>query len=301
MGCGINAGNQPCSNSSKPSDTIPISTVEDRCGPEYGKCADKNACCSEYGWCDTTSTHCGTGCQPEYGLCDNSNVVVSIPVSQVKDRFNGRCGPDYGRCANSNECCSQYGWCDTTSAHCGTGCQPKYGLCGSSNVKSIPVSKVSGRCGPEYGRCANSNECCSQYGWCDTKSEHCGTGCQPKYDGKYKSCGITAGYTSCTGPNIPYTVYEDRCGPKYGKCTRSNECCSQYGWCDTSKDHCGIGCQPLFGICKSSISVSPVNDRCGPRYGRCAKSDECCSEYGWCDKTIEHCGTGCQPLYGICK
>ncbi|OUM64771.1 carbohydrate-binding module family 18 protein [Piromyces sp. E2] len=91
-GCGINAGNQPCSNSSnsskssnsnssktsnsskssnssKTSNTIPVSTVKARCGPEYGRCANSNECCSQYGWCDTTSAHCGTGCQPKYGIC----------------------------------------------------------------------------------------------------------------------------------------------------------------------------------------------------------------------------------------
>ncbi|OUM59688.1 carbohydrate-binding module family 18 protein [Piromyces sp. E2] len=125
-GCGIEAGNKKCSSSS--SDTIPTSPVTDRCGPEYGKCADKNACCSQYGYCDTTSAHCGTGCQPKYGLCSNSNSKSnsnSIPVSSVEDR----CGPEFGKCADKNACCSQYGYCDTTSAHCGTGCQPLYGIC----------------------------------------------------------------------------------------------------------------------------------------------------------------------------
>ncbi|OUM64768.1 carbohydrate-binding module family 18 protein [Piromyces sp. E2] len=51
----------------------------------------------------------------------------------------------------------------------------------SSDGKYKGLSKVKDRCGPEYGRCAKSNECCSKYGWCDTKSEHYGKGCQPKY------------------------------------------------------------------------------------------------------------------------
>ncbi|OUM64767.1 carbohydrate-binding module family 18 protein [Piromyces sp. E2] len=66
-GCGISAGNTPCSETSNP---ISISTVKDRCGQAYGKCADENACCSSKGYCGTTSAYCGTGCQPQYGICN---------------------------------------------------------------------------------------------------------------------------------------------------------------------------------------------------------------------------------------
>ncbi|OUM58721.1 carbohydrate-binding module family 18 protein [Piromyces sp. E2] len=40
-------------------------------------------------------------------------------------------------------------------------------------------------------------------------------------------------------------------------------------------------------------------DRCGPNVAVCAKG-LCCSKYGWCDKTKDHCGSGCQPKYGMC-
>jgi len=97
-GCGVNAGNIPCNQ---------------RCGPSYGKCRDLSACCSSKNYCNTTSAHCGTGCQPKYGLCINEE---------------DRCGPGYGRCP-SGKCCSKYGWCGKKSDYCGTGCQPRYGLC----------------------------------------------------------------------------------------------------------------------------------------------------------------------------
>lgn len=35
-------------------------------------------------------------------------------------------------------------------------------------------------CGPGIGSCANG-ECCSQYNWCGTTSDHCGNNCQPQY------------------------------------------------------------------------------------------------------------------------
>jgi len=172
-GCGVHAGNIPC-----------------ECGPGYGSCGN-GKCCSPYGYCGTTTRHCGTGCQANYGLCNSSGSSSgsgsgsssgTVPISMVEDR----CGPEYGACADPNACCSEHGWCDTTSKHCGTGCQPKYGKCNSSGTSSgstetVPVSTVKDRCGPDYGACANPNACCSKYGWCDTTSEYCGTGCQPKY------------------------------------------------------------------------------------------------------------------------
>ena len=42
----------------------------------------------------------------------------------------GRCGANYGgACSKPNYCCSQYDYCGTSDAHCGKGCQPKYGIC----------------------------------------------------------------------------------------------------------------------------------------------------------------------------
>ncbi|KAI8923585.1 hypothetical protein BC831DRAFT_470392 [Entophlyctis helioformis] len=33
-------------------------------------------------------------------------------------------------------CCSQYGWCGTTTGHCGTGCQAGFGICSASPTAS---------------------------------------------------------------------------------------------------------------------------------------------------------------------
>jgi len=156
--------------------------VEDtrgRCGPEYGYC-EAYECCSQYGWCGTTDDHCGKGCQSEFGDCYGGSAENEVPVSTVK----GRCGPDYGACAGSNECCSKYGWCGVTETHCGTGCQSEFGVCNktsATNSKKVPTSTVKGRCGAEYGACADSSKCCSKYGYCGDTEGHCSTGCQSKY------------------------------------------------------------------------------------------------------------------------
>lgn len=41
-----------------------------------------------------------------------------------------------------------------------------------------------------------------------------------------------------------------RCG------TSTNKCCSSGGWCGDSEDHCGSGCQDLFGECVVSSALT---------------------------------------------
>ena len=44
--------------------------------------------------------------------------------------FGGACGAtNGGNCCQGGQCCSQYGWCGVTTAHCGAGCQAAYGVC----------------------------------------------------------------------------------------------------------------------------------------------------------------------------
>tara|TARA_R110002003_G_scaffold32_9_gene2000 strand:- start:38182 stop:39822 length:1641 start_codon:yes stop_codon:yes gene_type:complete len=106
-----------------------------------------------------------------------------------------------------------------------------------------------------------------------------------------------------------------------------SECCSSSGWCGRSSDHCGTGCNPLFGKCgtqpsvSASVSVSKTSAApqptvslptstdgdCGATAGKTCKGfllggvkAECCSEYGYCGNTDAYCGTGCNAFYGNC-
>lgn len=90
------------------------------CGASQGKC-DTGLCCSQYGYCDTTEWHCGTGCQSAYGTCYG---LTPPPVAQA----DNACGAGKTSCG-SNLCCSQYGYCGSTSDYCGTGCQSAFGRC----------------------------------------------------------------------------------------------------------------------------------------------------------------------------
>lgn len=127
-------------------------------------------CCSQRGWCGATEDHCGMGCQPLFGTCNDtpapgpSSSTVQ-PISQVTSQrssstsgtksasattstssqiptnkppisTDGRCGPSFDGTTCIEEpgatCCSQRGWCGSTTDHCGTECQSGFGTCGSS-------------------------------------------------------------------------------------------------------------------------------------------------------------------------
>ena len=134
-----------------------------------------NLCCSQWGYCGSTSEYCGTGC------------------------LSGPCSAGSGTCSASSPCsgglcCSQYGYCGSTSEYCGTGCQ-------NGPCTGTPTSP------PTSGLCSVSNpcpsgQCCSQWGYCGTTSEYCGTGCQQGCPG---TSGSSSGSTTSTPTSPPTT------------------------------------------------------------------------------------------------
>jgi len=201
--------------------------VTERCGPGYGRCLE--GCCSKYGFCGDSKSHCEDGCVMEFSrYCELPYSTSTVP---------GRCGYEFGICPNPGDCCSKYGYCGTTDSHCYDDCQDLFGVCKGGKVNS-DVSR-SDRCGPGKGSCPGPNDCCSQYGFCGTTENHCGTGCQSRY-GNCNDSPITT---------IPVSTVSGRCGPEYGKCAKNNQCCSKHNYCGTTVDHCSTGCQPQYGIC----------------------------------------------------
>ncbi|KAF2266832.1 glycoside hydrolase/deacetylase, partial [Lojkania enalia] len=169
----------------------------------------EGSCCSQYGWCGSSTDHCGTGCQPLFGDCSGSSSSSrassssvrpsststgssSTPTPTGKTSVDGTCGGTSGyTCIGFSEgsCCSQYGWCGSTTGHCGAGCNPLFGTCNSSGssssavrsstrTSSTPAATPSGK----YSCIGwSKGTCCSQYGWCGNTSGHCGTGCQSAF------------------------------------------------------------------------------------------------------------------------
>jgi len=127
--------------------SLPTST-NGRCGKSDGRCPS-GKCCSKYGYCGKSDDHCGKGCQSEFGECKNTSSTKTKTTTKTTTKTkattkkttkktttksslptstNDKCGKTDGICP-SGKCCSKYGWCGTTDAHCGTGCQREYGKC----------------------------------------------------------------------------------------------------------------------------------------------------------------------------
>jgi len=56
------------SSSSKASNNHTNISKDGSCGQDKGKCPS-GQCCSKYGYCGTSSTYCGAGCQSAFGTC----------------------------------------------------------------------------------------------------------------------------------------------------------------------------------------------------------------------------------------
>ncbi|KAF6834206.1 polysaccharide deacetylase [Colletotrichum musicola] len=153
----------------------------------------------------------------------SSTSRAATPTTSVTPSKDGRCGPNFGFTTCANEpgatCCSSAGWCGNTADHCGASCQPLYGNCAvstprvstssarsssssrpassSTRVSSAttpsgtPPPSTNGRCGATQGGTTCIKEpgatCCSQYGWCGSSADHCGTGCQAPFG----TCGTS--------------------------------------------------------------------------------------------------------------
>jgi hypothetical protein len=115
-----------------PPTTGGTTSPDETCGGSNAYVCPSGQCCSQYGWCGTTTDYCGTGCQSTFGTCTGGTTTGGGTTTPPP--ASGGSSPD-GTCAGANgyscggDCCSQYGWCGTTADYCGAGCQGSFGTC----------------------------------------------------------------------------------------------------------------------------------------------------------------------------
>jgi len=326
-GCQIGYGN--CNNNS--SDNV-IST-DGRCGSGYGSCPS-GQCCSKYGYCGNSSDHCGSGCQSSFGNCSSSSSTSTTrsttkPATTTSTTTNGssslptstdgRCGKEFGTVCSNGLCCSKYGYCGTSNAHCDSGCQTGFGSCSGSSSSSTTSTTTT------------------------TKTKTTTT--TTTTTSKTKTTTTTTTTTTTSSSTSLPTSTDGRCGKEFGTVCSNGLCCSKYGYCGTSNAHCDSGCQTGFGSCSGSSSSSTTttttttktktttttttttsktktttttttttttssstslptstDGRCGKEFGTVCPNQQCCSKYGYCGSTDEYCSAdnGCQSGFGRC-
>jgi len=170
----------------------------------------------------------------------------------------------YGAFGN---CCSSSGWCGSTTAYCGGGCQTTFGVC-SSPPAGQPISS-NGQCGGSAGQTCTAStfgNCCSSSGWCGSTAAYCGTGCQPGFGlCPVQSSSTTLATTTTStlsGPAASNLSKNGACGPAGGNATcqgsQWGNCCSSYGYCGSDGDYCSTGCLAGYGTCNPAVTTTTV-------------------------------------------
>jgi len=206
-------------------------------------------------------------------------VTLSLGVVNAQN-----CGPRYNNavCAAGN-CCSQYGWCDVTPAHCAVGCYPSYSGAGSackgtiSSTTTLKTSTIK----------------------TSTTSAPPSQSTIPVID----TCGVGSGQRC---PGVGTNGYYYRCCSSAGHCGPKNPI-------QDPAMYCGTGCQPLYGSCDVSRprppppAAAPTQNQqpggeCGPIVNRRCATGECCSGSNFCGNGVDYCGAAnwCQSGYGLC-
>ncbi|KAF2823430.1 DUF1929-domain-containing protein [Ophiobolus disseminans] len=252
-----------------------------------------------------TGQHCSTKntCVPN-SKSDHSKIVsrsrssIRFPEKRQAAKFSldGKCGPANGNLlcdpkstAYTGSCCSQYGWCGETPAHCGTGClsgctngaepsvvKPVVSASPRPNAPAPAAPRDDGRCGKDFGGATCDAKgayggCCSSYGYCGTTDGHClvPNGCQNGCTGAVVS-QAPAPISTVTRPPSLTSSGE----PVLGKPT-------------------SVANPPA-----TPTGIPTIDGSCGATFGNTVCGDwaqgSCCSMYGYCGNTTAHCGEGCQ-------
>lgn len=175
-----------------------------------------------------------------------SAAAIAAPAAAAKapstppaaSRSDGRCGHAFAfATCPPGACCSQYGWCGCSAAHCGTGCES--GSCSGTPtggkaapkkpaaVKSVPVAGQLPNRAVAHANAAGGG---SIVGGTEAEME-------PPVLGKPVASSMMGAGSRSVAPRA-----DGRCGALFGSamCV-DGACCSEAGYCGDSEAHCAVG------------------------------------------------------------
>ena len=144
--CGL--GPQFCGKGCKSQCTGAQKEYEPQCSATK-ECED-GSCCSKWGFCGTTEKFCGRDCISNCvnnQITNDGELVTSPPQSGVPNpplhvTECGRFAEPNNRYCPLNICCSQYGYCGTSTEFCKTGCQSNCDKPPRANCVNSPYSSI---------------------------------------------------------------------------------------------------------------------------------------------------------------
>ncbi|KAF2738185.1 glycoside hydrolase/deacetylase [Polyplosphaeria fusca] len=171
-----------------------------------------------------------SGAAPTTTASATGTATSAAPTPSGKVTTDATCGGTNGyTCLGSQwgDCCSTAGWCGSTDAYCGTGCNPAFGTCGTTgNAASSSAPASSSTPAPSSVKPVSSSVAASSVKPASTSAAPPASTPKVSRDG---TCGNAKNLT-CKG-----SVW--------------GQCCSSAGRCGSTKAVCGTGCQPGFGTC----------------------------------------------------
>lgn len=221
------------------------------------------------------------------------HVPDALAKRQSQYSADGKCGPNNGNLlcdakstVYTGTCCSPYGWCGNTPAHCGDGCQsgctqdapPAARSPAATNTPTTAAPRDDGRCGSTFGGASCDAKgayggCCSSYGYCGSTDGHClvANGCQ---NGCKDQAPVASSSSARPDPVISRPPSSTVTGePVLGKPTSA-------------------------APAPSDQALVTTDGSCGAKFGNTVCGNwaqgACCSMYGYCGNTTSHCGEGCQ-------
>ncbi|KAH9219719.1 hypothetical protein DL95DRAFT_291091, partial [Leptodontidium sp. 2 PMI_412] len=170
---------------------------------------------------------------------------------------DGLCGPKHNNatCVGMDaQCCNSETWkCGNSTEDCAPG------TCYEGDCIGDKVYSTDGTCGPQFGNrlCAGKwGDCCNMSGKCGTGASFCGKevclwgNCQRPVITPSLPPWLSTGNTTDGTCGRPKSM---TCNVVYGNC------CNKSGFCGSLPSDCGTGCQPKWGNCTSTTSVSSVS------------------------------------------
>lgn len=161
-------------------------------------------------------------------------------------------------------CCSQAGWCGSTTDYCGTGCQSAFGTCGttsaaSTSVAAKAVSSVSSAQSSKSSATAKSSSSSASSSVKAVSSvssvasvKSSSTSTVAKVASSSSSLK-TSSTTSAKAKSTALTISKDGTCGSTTTCLGSTfgTCCSTNGWCGSTTAYClkSKGCKTGFGLC----------------------------------------------------
>jgi hypothetical protein len=270
-------------------------------------------CCSAFGFCGSSSSYCGPGCQPAYGTCraDATRSPSSAPVTKVTTRQPTRrpsAKPSVAPVNPSTIFSSDAHWTYYSS----------YAPC-CVNSPNYDPTYVTTEC-LFYNACAHTGEFAAlgkrSYDFVNTHnliafyddSDPGGGTFNAKYANRFITItGTCNGQTKTFTAIIADTCNNNDCG---GCCSRNSNPATGF-LIDMERQTvlnnfgtAGLLCADASSILHFSIDLAGPKavTNCGPQStnnGYCYTSQQpCCSSSGYCGNDAASCGSGCQSSYG---